>query len=178
MAILQSHSDNEERDTNLLQYCHTLMLRAWCTRQRLVCNMHTDRKLFFLFIHLAPSSPGWGKQFTARTVGAATFFNLREACPRTSLCVEVVSGTNTAKGYREVALNYWNNNLGGRTSGPALSFSLGSQTLSAQAVEMVLLDILCHPLWAVATALLALVVLVHYRKIWLEISVKGDVVIF
>ena len=33
VAILQSHSD-EERDTNLKQYCHTLMLRAWCTRQK------------------------------------------------------------------------------------------------------------------------------------------------
>ncbi len=51
VAILQSHFDSEEGDKNLLQYCHTLlMLRAWHTRQRLVCNVHPDGKLLSLFI--------------------------------------------------------------------------------------------------------------------------------
>ena len=31
-----------KRDTILLQYCHTVMLRAWYIRQGLGCNMHTD----------------------------------------------------------------------------------------------------------------------------------------
>ena len=46
-----------KQDTILLQYCHTLMLRAWCIRQGLVCNMHPDGKLFFVFIHFAPPPP-------------------------------------------------------------------------------------------------------------------------
>ena len=34
MAVLQFHFDKEERDKNLLQYCHTLlMLREWYTAQ-------------------------------------------------------------------------------------------------------------------------------------------------
>ena len=31
-----------KRDTILLQYCHTLMLRAWYIRQGFGCNMHPD----------------------------------------------------------------------------------------------------------------------------------------